>query len=83
MSSDTPNSPPETPSGPPGDGAPDADRSGYGRTPREDEVSLLDILLVLARNKTLIMRTRLVFMLLGVTYPLLALGKFTSEAIVL
>lgn len=37
---------------------------GYG-PPREDEVALLDILLVLARNKTLIVRTVLVFMLLG------------------
>lgn len=36
---------------PPGDGAP-----GYGG-PREDEVSLLDILLVLARHKALIVRS--------------------------
>jgi len=43
-------------------------------------VSLLDILLVLARNKTLIMRTVLVFTLLGVTYALLAPEEFTSEA---
>jgi uncharacterized protein involved in exopolysaccharide biosynthesis len=48
--------------------------------PREDEVSLLDILLVLARNKTLIVRTVLVFTLLGVTYALLAPEEFTSEA---
>jgi uncharacterized protein involved in exopolysaccharide biosynthesis len=60
---------------PPGDGAP-----GYERPPREDEVSLLDILLVLARNKTLIVRTVLVFTLLGVTYALLASEEFTSES---
>lgn len=47
---------------------------------REDEVSLLDILLVLARHKTLIVRTVLVFTLLGVTYALLAPEEFTSEA---
>jgi uncharacterized protein involved in exopolysaccharide biosynthesis len=43
-------------------------------------VSLLDILLVLARNKTLIARTVLVFTVLGVTYALLAPEEFTSEA---
>jgi tyrosine-protein kinase Etk/Wzc len=43
-------------------------------------VSLLDILLVLARHKTLIVRTVLVFALLGVTYALLAPEEFTSEA---
>ncbi|WP_162899598.1 Wzz/FepE/Etk N-terminal domain-containing protein [Salinibacter ruber] len=43
-------------------------------------MSLLDILLVLARNKTIIMRTALVFTLLGVTYALLAPEEFTSEA---
>ncbi|MCS4044990.1 uncharacterized protein involved in exopolysaccharide biosynthesis [Salinibacter ruber] len=66
--------PPDSPSG---DGAPGA--SEYG-PPREDEVSLLDILLVLARHKTLIVRTTLVFTLLGVTYALLAEEEFTSEA---
>ncbi len=66
------------PGAPPGDGAP-AEQPGYG--PRqEDEVSLLDILLVLARSKTLIVRTVLVFALLGVTYALLAEETFTSEA---
>ena len=55
------------------------DNEAYGG-PREDEVSLLDILLVLARNKTLIVRTVLVFALLGVTYALLAPEEFTSEA---
>ena len=61
------------PGTPPGDGAP-AEQPGYG--PRqEDEVSLLDILLVLARNKTLIVRTVLVFALPGMAYALLALGK--------
>ncbi len=66
------------PGTPPGDEAP-AEQPGYG--PRqEDEVSLLDILLVLARHKTLIVRTVLVFTLLGVTYALLAPEEFTSEA---
>jgi uncharacterized protein involved in exopolysaccharide biosynthesis len=65
---------------PPGNGASKSDRSGYGHPPREDEVSLLDILLVLARHKTLIVRSVLVFTLLGVTYALLAPEEFTSEA---
>ncbi len=66
------------PGAPPGDGAP-AEQPGYG--PRqEDEVSLLDILLVLARHKSLILRTVLIFTLLGVTYALLAPKEFTSEA---
>ncbi|MCS4138415.1 uncharacterized protein involved in exopolysaccharide biosynthesis [Salinibacter ruber] len=43
-------------------------------------MSLLDILLVLARHKTLIVRTVLVFTLVGVTYALLAPEEFTSEA---
>jgi uncharacterized protein involved in exopolysaccharide biosynthesis len=47
--------------------------------PREDEVSLLDILLVLVRNKTLIVRTVLVFTLLGVTYSILAPLEYTSK----
>lgn len=64
---------------PPGEETPAGDPPGYG-PPREDEVSLLDILLVLARNKTLIVRTVLVFTLLGVTYALLAPEEFTSEA---
>ncbi|MCS3626921.1 uncharacterized protein involved in exopolysaccharide biosynthesis [Salinibacter ruber] len=68
--------PPDSPSG---DGAPESGAAGYG-PPREDEVSLLDILLVLARHKTLIVRTVLVFTLLGVTYAVLASEEFTSEA---
>ncbi|MFB6280309.1 MAG: Wzz/FepE/Etk N-terminal domain-containing protein [Salinibacter sp.] len=79
MSSDPSNSSSEPPSGPPGNGAPDADGPGYKRLPQEDEVSLLDILLVLARNKTLIVRTVLVFTLLGVTYALMAPEEFTSK----
>ena len=64
---------------PPGNGAPPAGPQGDGPS-REDEVSLLDILLVLARHKTLIVRTVLVFTLLGVTYALLAPEEFTSDA---
>lgn len=60
---------------PPGDGAME-----HHAGPREDEVSLLDILLVLARHKTLIVRTVLLFTFLGVTYSLLAPKKFTSAA---
>jgi len=70
------NSPPDPP---PGDGAPGAERSGYG-PPRENDVSLLDFLLVLARQKTLIVRTVLIFGLLGMTYALLAPEEFMSEA---
>ena len=69
------DSPPDPP---PGNGAP-----GTGRTSGSsggDDVSLLDILLILARHKTLIVRTVLVLMLLDVTYALLAPEKFTSEA---
>jgi LPS O-antigen subunit length determinant protein (WzzB/FepE family) len=61
-------------SSPSGDGAPE-----YHSGPRENEVSLLDILLVLARHKTLIARTVLVFTLLGVTYSILAPLEYTSE----
>ncbi len=64
---------------PPGDGAPESGAAGHG-PPREDEVSLLDILLVLARNKVLIVRTVLVFMFLGVTSALLASEEYTSSA---
>jgi uncharacterized protein involved in exopolysaccharide biosynthesis len=46
----------------------------------EDEVSLLDILLVIARHKQLILRTVLVFAVLGVTYALLASEEYTSTA---
>jgi len=76
-SADQSDDAPETP--PSGDGA--AGAPGYGPT-REDEVSLLDILLVLARHKTLIVRMVLVFTLLGVTYALLAPEEYTSSATV-
>ena len=69
---------------PPGDGAPgeSVSRYGDGAAPREDEVSLLDILLVLARNKALIIQTMLVFALLGFTYAVVAPEKYTSSATV-
>ena len=41
---------------------------------------MLDILIVLARHKTLILRTTLIVALLGTTYALLAPKEFTSEA---
>jgi len=67
------------PNPPPGDGAPGTERSGYG-SPREDKVSLLDILLVLARNRTLVARTVLVVTLLGLSYAILAPEEYTSDA---
>ena len=72
------------PDPPPGNGAPQAGPQGYGRqvgTPaREDEVSLLDILLVLARNKRIILGTILGVTLLGLTYAVLAPEQYTSDA---
>jgi uncharacterized protein involved in exopolysaccharide biosynthesis len=47
---------------------------------RGDEVSLLDILLVLARHKALIVRMVLVFTVLGVAYALVASEEYTSTA---
>lgn len=44
----------------------------------EDEVSLLDILLVLARNKQLILRVVALFTVLGIGYALLAPSEYTS-----
>jgi LPS O-antigen subunit length determinant protein (WzzB/FepE family) len=75
MSSDTPPSSSDPPSEPPGNGAP-----GYGQSPREDGVSVLDFLLVLARQKTLIVRTVLIFGLLGTAYAILTPEEYTSSA---
>lgn len=47
---------------------------------REEEVDLLDILLVLARNRTLIVWTVLAFFVFGTTYALLADEEYTSTA---
>ena len=67
-----------SPESPPGDGA-SAEQLGYD--PRqEDEVSLLDILLVVARHKTLVIRTVLVFAVLGVTYALMVPEEYKSSA---
>jgi tyrosine-protein kinase Etk/Wzc len=44
------------------------------------EVSLLDLLLVLARNKRLIVRMVLAFTLLGLTYSIVAPEQYTSTA---
>jgi hypothetical protein len=53
----------------------------YPRRPyAEDEVSLLDILLVIARHKQLILRTVLVFTVLGIAYALVASEDYTSTA---
>lgn len=61
------------------DPAPENGSPGQGTSAHEDEVSLLDILLVLVRNKMLIGRTVLVFALLGTTYAVLASAEFTSS----
>lgn len=58
----------------PSDGAP-----GYEDSSRKDEVALLDIFLVLARQKVLIVRTVLAFALLGATYALLTPEEYTSN----
>jgi len=60
---------------PPGDGAP-----GHGDPERDDAVSVIDILLVLVRRKDIILRTTLVFALLGGTFALLAPAEYQSEA---
>lgn len=77
MSSDAPNPSSETPSGPPGNGAPGHERPSG--SPRGDDVSLLDFLLVLARHKTLIVQTVFVFVLLGITYALLTPEEYRSS----
>ncbi|WP_251952467.1 Wzz/FepE/Etk N-terminal domain-containing protein [Salinibacter ruber] len=61
----------------------DSSEDGYKdqvHPPQEGEVSLLDILLVLARNKILLAWTVFAFTLIGVTYALLASEQYTSEA---
>jgi len=60
---------------PPGDGAP-----GHGDPERDEAVSVIDILLVLVRRKDLILRTTLVFALLGGAFALLAPAEYQSEA---
>jgi uncharacterized protein involved in exopolysaccharide biosynthesis len=52
----------------------------YDAEGRSDEISLLDILLILARHKKLIVRTILVCALVGLTYSLLAPEEYGSEA---
>jgi capsular polysaccharide biosynthesis protein len=44
------------------------------------EVSVLDLFLIIARNRTLIVRTVLVFVFIGGTYALLAQKEYTSTA---
>jgi uncharacterized protein involved in exopolysaccharide biosynthesis len=65
----------EAPSGRPSERGPRG-----GRPSHEEEVSVLDLLLVLARNKTLIVRTVLIFFLLGFTYAVFAPEEYTSSA---
>jgi len=49
---------------------------------RADELSVLDTLLVLARNKPLILRTTAVVLLLGLSYALFKSPEYTSTAAV-
>lgn len=60
--------------------APEDDASGPDSTSRDEEVSLIDILLVLVRNRKILVWTVLVFTLLGVTYAVLASEEYTSDA---
>jgi len=46
----------------------------------EDEISLLDILLVLARNKMLILKTTGVFVLLGLLIAVFSAAEYTSSS---
>lgn len=62
--------------------SPHANGAG-GRSADEDlNVSIVDILVVLARNKAVVSRTILVFAVLGVIYAISAPEKFTSTATV-
>ena len=66
-----------------GDDLPDpsgSENGSPGQAVPEDEVSFLDVLLVLVRNKGVIVRTVLVFAVLGVTYAVLASPEYTSGA---
>jgi len=68
-----------------GDDLPDpagSENGSPGQAPsvHEDEASFLDVLLVLVRNKVVIMRTVLAFAVLGVTYAVLASPEYTSGA---
>lgn len=71
---------------PPSSGEAPSDPSSGDRTTHqedsqvEEEVSLLDLLVVLARNKTLIAQTILVFTLLGLTYAIFTPEEYTSSA---
>ena len=62
--------------------APSTEGDEMDRSMEEMEISVLDILLVLAKNKSLIIRTVLVTVVLGVTYALAAPEQFTSTATV-
>lgn len=73
------DSPPDPP---PGDGAPEGGRPA-DESPREDGVTLLDILLILAREKQFIVRTVAVFLVLGLAYSILKSPEYTSQARVL
>lgn len=48
--------------------------------PTDEEVSLIDVVLVLARNRKILAWTVLVFTLLGFTYAVLASEEYTSDA---
>ncbi|WP_263821288.1 Wzz/FepE/Etk N-terminal domain-containing protein [Salinibacter sp.] len=67
---------------PPGDGVPPAEHPGRGRT-REDEVSVLDILLVIARNRAIILGCMVVFGGIAGLYTLSMSETYTAEATVI
>ena len=67
---------------PPGNGTPEGGRPA-DESPREDGVTLLDILLILAREKQFIVRTVAVFLVLGLAYSILKSPEYTSQARVL
>ena len=73
------DSPPDPPSG---NGTPEGGRPA-DESPREDGVTLLDILLILAREKQFIVRTVAVFLVLGLAYSILKSPEYTSQARVL
>lgn len=51
-----------------------------GVSSRDEEVSVLDLLVVLARYRTIIVRTTLILILLGVTYSIMTPEEYTSSA---
>jgi uncharacterized protein involved in exopolysaccharide biosynthesis len=68
---------PESAPAPPDESAPENDRAG---TYVQDEVSLVDGILLLARRKILVVKTAALFLALGFAYAVLAPTEYTSSA---